>query len=762
MAYVSTAALCAAATLVGLAICARDGSWRWTAPAVGLAALTLLALVTVRLPGHGATAAVVVGVATVAAAAALVRRRLDLRPLPEAVAVAAIAVAVCSLAFIANDRIGVLGAWINDDLSVHMAQADALRTGGPRVTASGYPNGPHAVAAVLEAGLGADGPAAFAALLLAVPALTALTAMAALRRSAWYLRIPAAVLAGVPYLAVSYFAQGAFKEPMMALFFLAFLLTLREWRGGDEAAARQVVAAALLVAAGVAVFGVVALAWPAAALLWLGLLEPAARRRLARLRRRPPRLSAGLLGAGAVALVAALTAGTWAFFEKGPGQYLGNEGLGGNFGGWLSPFEALGVWRHPDFRDPIAHPLLQPEILLACAVVAFGLVWCWRRGERVLLAGALAGVSVYAVARPVTLAYFSGKALTIAAVPLTLAAVTALTAIAGPAPLARRTRPALAAMLALAAFVAVAGASSALALRAAHVRPLERGPDLAAFRQDVQGELAVYLGRDNFAPWELRGSVLRGFQSYDTPLGLGIADSPAKSKTDAGLPAVDIDSVDPFLMATARFLVAPRTPYASRPPANYRPVKRTRWHVLWERRGPTLPRRILAEGEAPGRTLDCRQAAGRAIAARPGVAYVRPAPVEGRARSWRPPGGGVTNSAAPNGERREQTLRLGPGTWDISVRYFSDVPLRLRAATLATTLPAYITDDSTFASAGTVAWSGGPLVVSIEVPARRRVETIRTARLGTLVATPAGEPGRLVPLARACGRYVDWYRFDSD
>ena len=39
-----------------------------------------------------------------------------------------------------------------------------------------------------------------------------------------------------------------------------------------------------------------------------------------------------------------------------------------------------------------------------------------------LLAAALAGVTVYAVARPVTLAYFSGKALAVVAPVLTLAA----------------------------------------------------------------------------------------------------------------------------------------------------------------------------------------------------------------------------------------------------------------------------------------------------------------------------------------------------
>jgi hypothetical protein len=761
-AYVCAAVVCTAASTVGLAICGRDGFWRWTAPAVGLAALTLLALLAVRLPGHGATAAVAVAVAVAAAAVVLLRRAVDLRPLLEAIPVAAVVIAICSLAFIANDRIGELGAWINDDLSVHMAQADALQTGGARVTPSGYPNGPHALAAALDAGLGVGPSAAFTALLLAVPALTALTALAALEGSAWYLRIPAAVLTGIPYLPASYFAQGAFKEPMLALFFLGFLLTLRDWRRHGVPDVRRALALGLTTAGGVAVFGVVGLVWFAAALVWLAILEPAARRRVALRRWHPSRARLALIGATAIALAGALTAGAWAFFEEGPGRYIGDDDPGGNFTGQLHPLEALGVWRQPDFRVAIADPLLQPGVLLACAVVTFGLVWCWRRRERVLLAGALAGISVYAVARPVTLAYFGGKALTVVAVPLTLVAVKALVATAAPSPGAGRRWLAVAATGVLGAYIVVAGAASALALRAAHVRPSQRGPDLAAFRPLVQGKLTVYLGRDNFAPWELRGAVLRGFQTYDTPLGTGIDDPPRKSATDSGLPAADTDSVDPFLLAYASFLITPRTPYASRPPANYRPIRHTRWHVLWERRGPTLPRGSLAEGQAPGKTLDCRTPDGRRLAAQRGVAYVRPAPVEGKAGAWRVPGGSVGGDQVENGGSRGQTLELAPGIWNISLRYYSDVPLGLRAGMLETTLSPYVADASTFASAGRVAWRGGPLSVTVRVPARRRVEAVRTARLGTLAATRLDEHGRLVPLAEACGRYVDWYRLAAD
>ena len=757
-AYLSALAVCAASIAAGAALCCRSGEWSWTAPPVGLAALMLLALGTVRLPGHGTTAAIAVGIATLVAVVVVVRRRVALLPLAAGLPVGAAVLAVCSLPFIANDRIGELGAWINSDLAFHMAQAEALASVGSdaHITASGYPNGPHAIAAALESGLGVGPSAAFTGVLLATPVLVALTALGALAGIKWYLRLPAAALVGIPYLGVSYFAEGAFKEPLLALLVLGFVLALREIHGEGRRDARMGFALILTTAGGVAVFGITALAWPAAVLAWLVCLELLGGRRpdLAqwRLRRWLPAIGA-LAIAACVALV--LIAVTGDFFDTGPGRYLTSDSPGGNFYGQLSPLEALGVWHVPDFRLGFGRGLFEPGVLLACAVVAFGLWWCWRRREWALLAGALAGISVYLAVRPFTLAYFSGKALAVAAPLLTLVAVKALAAVASTADLRapRRLAPApLAAAAVLAAYLLAAGASSTLALRAAHVRPPERGHDLAAFRSIVDGQPTIYLGHDNFAPWELRGAQLLGFQPNDTKLGLSIDVVPKKSAGEPHAPAVDMDSVPSQFLAAARYVVAPRTAYASRPPPEFRPIRRTRWHVLWERRGELPPRQILAEGEAPGKVLDCGTERGRRLARTQGVAYVRPAPVVGLAASWR---GG---NSVVNGGSRTQELRLGRGVWDISLRYFSDVPLHLEAAALDTSLPPYVGDESSFFSAGRVVSNGERLTVTVTVPARRRIETTRLVKLGTVAATRVDDLGRLVPSARACGKYVDWLR----
>ena len=106
---------------------------------------------------------------------------------------------------------------------------------------------------------------------------------------------------------------------------------------------------------------------------------------------------------------------------------------------------------------------------------------------------------------------------------------------------------------------------------------------------------------------------------------------------------------------------------------------------------------------------------------------------------------------------REQSLQLGPGTWDISVRYFSDVGLRLRAGALVRDLPAYLGDRATFLSAGRVTTPGGRLDLEVHAGESSRLGLDRTVLLGTVAATRVDDPGRLVPMAQACGRYVDWY-----
>ena len=143
---------------------------------------------------------------------------------------AAIAIALATLPFLFNDRVGVLGEGIyTNDHAAQLYWAEWLRSGfGPEPSAVrfGYPIGPQAVAVIAAEVTGSSLVSAFNGLLLAIPALTGLAALAALGELRPGRRIAVASICALPYLAASFLAQSAFKETAMALFVLAFAIAL--------------------------------------------------------------------------------------------------------------------------------------------------------------------------------------------------------------------------------------------------------------------------------------------------------------------------------------------------------------------------------------------------------------------------------------------------------------------------------------------------------------------------------------------------------
>ena len=129
-----------------------------------------------------------------------------------------------------NGHVGILGVGlVNDDMANHLLIADWLNTHVgemPALIHQGYPVGPHSLVAGLAELLGTGPMEAFAGLTLAIPALTALVAFEALDGVRRLPRVVAAALVALPYLAAAYLAQEAFKEPIEALFVLAFALLL--------------------------------------------------------------------------------------------------------------------------------------------------------------------------------------------------------------------------------------------------------------------------------------------------------------------------------------------------------------------------------------------------------------------------------------------------------------------------------------------------------------------------------------------------------
>src|SRR3954468_15879853 len=270
--YASAALICGASLLVGQAILGLTGrgeSRRWLAPAVGFGAVLTVSGFLARAPGH-ATSATLGLLALIVAAAGLLwwqpRRKPGVSLLREGWPVALIVALAFSIPFAVSGRWGIIGVGFNNDLGLHLAWAEWLRSGLGPAPEAGYPLGPHALAAGIAALPGIGLGQAFVGEIFAIGILTALVALSALEDLGPGRRILAAVLVAIPYLGASYFAQGAFKETGEALFVLAFALLLHRLereRGEASASAFGTAFLGLTLATGIFFsYSFAGLAWP--------------------------------------------------------------------------------------------------------------------------------------------------------------------------------------------------------------------------------------------------------------------------------------------------------------------------------------------------------------------------------------------------------------------------------------------------------------------------------------------------------------------
>src|SRR3954463_782870 len=232
-ALLAGALIVAASLLLGSAIMAIAGLPRPSpvGPAAGISALLVICGIAVKLPGHAVTAAVAVGIALIGCIVVFGRTRLPAGPLRIGAIVVVIGAAlVVAVPFATSGRVGILGqGLVNDDMASHLLFTEWIGSHAgptPDLIKDGYPLGPHAIVAATAKVSGASLIEGFAGLTGAIAVLLALTAYGALGGLRGWLRVPAAVLASSPYLAAAYLAQGAFKEPLLALALLGFTLGL--------------------------------------------------------------------------------------------------------------------------------------------------------------------------------------------------------------------------------------------------------------------------------------------------------------------------------------------------------------------------------------------------------------------------------------------------------------------------------------------------------------------------------------------------------
>jgi len=556
-------------------------------------------------------------------------------------------------------------------------------------------------------------------------------------------------------MAVAYLAQEAFKEPLVALFVLAFALLLamtRDWR--------TAIPLGLLAAGTVYVYSFPGLAWLAGvAIVYFAFA-------IGRDAKRLPAVSpAALALAAAVGTLVVLALPDinrlidFADFRAlHPDR--ANEGGLGNLPGQLSPLLALGIWPTSEFRLSASAADLPALIFYAggvFALVALVLAlprWIARHGPAIP-AALLAAAVLYVAARLLGTVYTSAKALAIAAPLVTLVVLGGL--LANP----KRWTLAVAA-----AFMVAAAGSSFLVLRQAPVAPEDHMDELADIRPLVQGEKLLFLGRDDFVLYELRGSkpfthVRNFYDPYFVEPNFGLLNVGAK---------FDFDSVTAKTLARFPYVLTTRAQYASSPPARYERVETTESYVLWKR-GPESPvGRVPGEtDQEPGRPDACP----RPLPSR--ISTFRDPPVALPASDW-------SQTTIHDGDTGSIPLDVSSGRQEVSLQYDSTRPITLTSPEIpdfSATLPGNLDYRGTapYWAAGTidvpdVAQPAAHLEVTVERRplAGRLLGAASVAHLGPVAFSrtrePRQGPGREspgvganspAPGAPSCDDYVDWY-----
>lgn len=732
-----------------LTLCRRADA-PWTAPAIGLAALIAAAPMINQTPGRPISGALILAaVAAVGAWAArdLPRRRGALW----AAGIVLVVLAWLAIPFLVNGRFGLLGQSVNDDTRFHLWAAEYLARGQDATVLSDgwYPLGPHTVVAMLSSCLGIGVDHAFNALLATGPVVAALAAVGAVREASAPRRMLVGVAVGVPYLISSYYAQGAFKEVILAALVLAFLVQLRAEVRARRLNALAGVPLGVLAAGGLATYTYPALLWfvaVAGAVVAAALAERLLRRDLASARAEA--LSAVVAAMTAVAVLAITVipqlADTLRSFEvlsvspSASGAI--SKGNIGNLISQLSVLEVFAQWPIDDFRFQPHGLLRELMVVLGLGVAAYGALWWFSRRDLTIPAAAAIMLAIFLVVRERESAYVSAKALVIASPVIVLMGVSAL--------LARRqgTRPArLAAGAATLVFATGLGYSTFLALRNAPVAPAAHRDELRSLQPLVRGSNVLYLGNDGFS-----GLRLFGAQVTTPPIQAPVPFTLRPEKSYSPGEALDFDSVDDATLDLYAFVLTSAGAYGSTPPPNFRLARATSSFKLWRRVGPTQPREILPwEGDRAAARLDCDAPEGRRLLRGDGSALVvGPATVVPG-----PPGGGLGA-----GDEIDLKFRAPAGTHDVSLQYTSPQPLVLTAPGLRAELPANLDGLGPYWPAGRMTLQrSGVIAVRFRMPrasplfARSQFAAIRS------LAISSAKPARTVPLARACGKLVDWY-----
>ncbi|HEY2054530.1 MAG TPA: hypothetical protein VGH14_11400 [Solirubrobacterales bacterium] len=777
--YASAALIVLASLLVGRATFSLAGrhEWCWLEGAVGFGAILTVSGILARAPGHGTSATVgIVALIVVAGAVAWRHDYAAPRALGIGLATALVIAIVLSIPFAVSGRWGLLGVGFNNDLGLHLAWAEWLRSGVGPAPDPGYPLGPHGLAVATAAFPGLSLGQAFIGEIFAIGVLTGLTALAALGEIAAWRRVVGATLVTVTYMAASYFAQAAFKETAEALFVLTVAIYLMRPQGPPRGLWPRIGWALPFVALAGGIFfcySFAGIAWPIAIVVVWAAAQPATWRAL-----RPGRVIRILLKPWVLLGIIVLVGLGIALTVAGPFGFGSsfNQVAGSNTYGPVSPVETLGIWPAANYRLDALGGAPLPGLMGAVAGLALlaAVAWWMQRREAAVPLALGAGVAIYLASLPFTGDYSQAKALMIIA-PLTMLVIVrplvtefggrraenrSISAVSGPSTGVARIAWSVLAVV----FVAGAAWSTFLVLRDAPVGPPGHGAQLEAFLPIVHGKPVLYAGQDRYAAYDLLGA--------DTHVPLvefpdeAVSPNPEKPfDTGDAYSPIDFDSFNRGTLDRFPYVITSRGAWNSQNPPNFKRIAKTPSFILWERTGPTPPNRhVLLEGTEAGALAHCNSPEVRILLHSGGTASLFGETQIGTKPMW------SNGSILETGESTTQTLDLPQGTWDLSLQYFSPFALSVNAPGFKEELiPALdgqrpssisLNNNGQFWPAGKFQSPGGKVEFTIDAASADWLQSLTgwnaKAYIGELVATKA-EPHHIVPLSKACGGWIDWY-----
>jgi hypothetical protein len=775
--YVSAGIILLASLLVGRAILLALGRKQasFLEGAVGLATLILVCTVAIRLPGDEATSIFCCAVLVVASIVfLLVRSESMMGPaVGIAIPVAAVSLLLASFPFVASGHIGIPGVGLNNDMAMHLVDVDYLVDPSrptPQSVINGYPLGPHSLVGTVVSVLGTQPLWGWLGLLLAVPVLTGITALAGLRELPGGRRVLGAVLVAFAFLTSSALGIAGFKELIAAMFLIAFALGLREIERESEGRIAIVIGLALITAAMIPVYSLPGVAWLViTAGLWVvaQLLQIRAEKGPQGVRDVVRGSMRIVIPAGILLLLAALTQlpKIIDFFQSGS---FGNvAGTDSKLRYVVSPLETLGIWPSGSWllgTHDVSHFWIFGAIGLAGLVI--GLVWWIGRVDYAVPAAVISGVVIWLATKYIESGglYILAKAVVVPASVVMLLVLAALLSPGGGWP--KRIFAVV--------FIALAGYSTFLALRDTVIAPHDRLQQLGGFQHEVSGQKVLALTGDRFADYGLRTAEVSS-PAFNAELRVDSVGSKSQR-----LP-IDFDSVPTSVLNQFPYAVTTSAIYQSQAPPGWTLAKSTESYRLWRRTGKTPPIQQLAEEARPGRIFRCKKPKFRNYVHEGGEAFTwQPRTVIAKRLYWKAgsPGGSlgeggvaadksapIDNQLSP-GQTASQTIALAPGRWELSLQYVSPVTgVTVKAPGLDVHLPAgvdaaipYRPDQGPYWPVGTITSQGGPVTVSITADDVNWFQSLigvdAPAVIGNLTAVnPDGF--KLVPTAAACGLFVD-------